>query len=86
MKNAKRIKIISEKVEYELNVRTIMYVLMDGNLARVHCSSGKTLETRMTLAKLEKMLGNNFIKVKRGCLVSVFAIHNITDTVNLCNG
>ncbi len=86
MKNAEKIKIVSEKVEYELNVRTIMYVLMDGNLAYIHCSSGKTLETRITLAKLEKMLGNNFIKVKRGCLVSVFAIHNITDTVNLCNG
>lgn len=86
MENAEKITIISDKKEVLLNVRTIMYVLMHGNIASVHCSSGTVLETRITLAELERMLGDNFIKVKRNCLVSVFAIHNITDRVNLCNG
>lgn len=86
MKNAERITIISDKNEVELNVRTILYVLMHGNIASIHRSSAGTLETRMTLAQLEEMLGENFIKVKRNCLVSVFAIHNITDRINLCNG
>lgn len=86
MKNAKKITIISDKKEMHLNVRTILYVLMHGNIASIHRSSAGTLETRMTLAELEEMLGDNFIKVKRNCLVSVFAIHNITDKINLCNG
>lgn len=86
MKNAERIKIISDKTEVEINVRTIMYVLMHGNMASIHCSSAGVLDTRMTLAELEGMLGEDFIKVKRNCLVSVFAIHNITDKINLCNG
>lgn len=86
MKNARTITIISEKKEVVLNTRTILYVLMHGNLASIHCSNGKEYKARMTLAELEGMVGDKFIKVKRNCLVSVFAIHNITDKVNLCNG
>ena len=43
-------------------------------------------ETRMTLGELEEMLGEDFIKIHRGCLVSVMAIHDIADTINLSNG
>lgn len=86
MKNAKIITIISDKNEVKLNVRTILYVLMKGNIACIHRLSDSTLETRMTLAELESMLGEDFIKVKRNCLVSVFAIHSIDDKINLCNG
>lgn len=86
MKNAKIITIISDKNEVKLNVRTILYVLMKGNIACIHRLSDSTLETRMTLAELEGMLGEDFIKVKRNCLVSVFAIHSIGDRINLCNG
>lgn len=32
------------------------------------------------------MLGEGFLKAHRGCLVSVMAIHNITDKINLNNG
>lgn len=86
MKNAERITIISDKKEVKLNIRTILYVLMNGNMAYIHCSTTKIWETRMTLNELERMLGDDFIKVKRNCLVSVFAIHNVTDRINLCNG
>lgn len=86
MKDAERITIIADKKEIEINVRTILYVLMHGNMASIHCSFGVVYETRMTLAELEKMVGDNFIKVKRNCIVSVFAIHNITEKINLCNG
>ena len=40
----------------------------------------------MTLDQLEKMLGDGFIKVHRGCIVSAMAIHDITDNINLSNG
>ncbi len=86
MKNAKTIRIISEKTEIELNVRTILYVQMHGNIASIHSTSAGVKEARMTLLELEGLLGDRFIKVKRNCLVSVFAIHSITDTINLCNG
>ena len=43
-------------------------------------------ETRMTLGELEEMLGEDFIKIHRGCLVSVMAIHDIADKINLSNG
>lgn len=86
MKNAEKITINAGKNEYVINVRTILYVLMHGNIAQIHRSSAETLESRITLAELEAMLGPDFIKVKRNCLVSVFAIHNITDKINLCNG
>ena len=43
-------------------------------------------ETRMALGELEKMLGEDFIKIHRGCLVSVMAIHDIADKINLSNG
>lgn len=86
MKNVKRITVVSDKKETELNIRTVLYVIMHGNNASIHRLAGETLETRMTLANLEKMLGENFLKVKRNCLVSVFAIHSITDKINLCNG
>ena len=40
----------------------------------------------MTLSELEEELGDGFIKVHRGCIVSAMAIHDITDNINLNNG
>ena len=59
---------------------------MEGNKARIHICGGEVYETRMTLGKLEEKLGENFIKVSRGCLVSVAEIQDITDTVRLSSG
>ena len=59
---------------------------MVGNNAEIHISGDKVYETRMTLGELEKKLGEGFIKVHRGCIVSAMAIHDITDTINLSNG
>lgn len=86
MKNAEKVTIISGKSEYKVNVRTILYVIVHGNIAEIHRSSAETLEIRITLSELEALLGDDFVKVKRNCLVSVYAIHNITDKINLCNG
>lgn len=86
MKNAEVIKLVSERVEYDVNVRTILYVVIHGNMATVHRSDGAPLDVRMTLMEFERRLGSNFIKIKRNCIVSVYAIHNITTNINLCNG
>ena len=69
-----------------LNINSILYVIMIGKNAELHVSGGKIYETRMTLSELERQLGDSFIKVHRGCIVSAMAIHDITEKINLCNG
>lgn len=86
LQEVKYITIISNKKKIVLNVSTMLYVLMNGNNAEIHVSGGKIYETRMTLSELSEKLGESFIKVHRGCIVSVMAIHNITDKINLSNG
>lgn len=80
------ITIIVNKKEITLPIKTIWYVLMSGNIAHIHVSDGNIYSSRMTMGELEALLGDDFIKVKRGCLVSVMAIHNITHRINLSNG
>lgn len=40
----------------------------------------------MTLSELEEKIGEGFVKIHRGCIVSAMAIHDITDKINLING
>lgn len=86
MKNARSITFFSEMREATVNIRTILYIKVDNGISYVHLASGRVLPTRTTIMEFEQMLDENFIKIRRGCLVSVYAIHSITDTVNLING
>ena len=86
LQEAENITIISNKQEVVLNISQILYVQMKGNFAFIHISCELVYKTRTTLTKLWEVLGDNFIEVKRGCLVSVLAIHSVTDKINLCNG
>lgn len=86
MKNRGVLTIIADKKPINIPQHTILYIIMEGNNAFVHLQTGQVYQSRITLAELEPLLDDNFIKVKRGCMVSVTAIHNITDKVNLVNG
>lgn len=86
MQEEKYITFLSNKKEILLNVSSILYVLMIGNHAQIHVLGGEIYQTRMTLAEIEKKLGEGFIKIHRGCIVSAMAIHDITDKINLSNG
>ena len=86
MQETNHITIISNRRKVVLGISTILYVLMVGKNAEIHVSGGKIYTTRMNLGELEEKLGDGFIKVHRGCLVSIMAIHDITDSVNLSNG
>lgn len=89
METPESIVVNSDKKMVEIEVCSIIYILMKGDFAFIHRTGGETVRAKMPMVELEKLLGGameTFIKVKRGCLVSVFAIHNITDTVNLGNG
>ena len=86
LQEAQHITILSNGTKTVLNVSTIVYVLMIERTAEIHVSGGKVYETRMKISELEQALGDGFIKVHRGCLVSAMAIHDITDHINLNSG
>ena len=86
MQKAKYITIISNNKKVVLNVSTILYVLMMRNTAEIHVSGGTIYKTRMTFREIEAKLGDGFIKIHRGGIVSAMAIHDITDKINLSNG
>lgn len=86
LQDAKNITIISNRRKIVLSISTILYILMAGKKAEIHVSGGRVYDVRMTLSELEKKLGEGFIKVHRGCIVSAMAVHDITDHINLSNG
>ena len=86
LQEAKYITIISNNKKVVLNVSTILYVLMMRNTADIHVSGGTVYKTRMTFREIEEKLGDGFIKIHRGGIVSAMAIHDITDKINLSNG
>ena len=70
----------------QLDPAVVLYITMKRNYAEFHLAGGKVQEVRVTMAQLEEQLGPDFLKIHRSTLVSVRAIHNVTDTVNLSNG
>lgn len=80
------ITVRTNRKEIDISIRTILYVFMNENIAEVHVAGGKVYKTRVTLETFENLLGDRFIKVHRSCLVSITAIHDITDKINLSNG
>lgn len=77
---------LSKRKRIVVNTYSILYVLSVGKSVEVHLADGHIHETRMRLAEMELALPKGFIRIHRGCLVSVKAIHNITDRINLSNG
>ena len=73
-----------KKVEIELE--KIVYVIMHRQDAEIHVYGDKTYKARITCEELKKKLGECFIEIRRGCIVSAMAIRSITDIVNLMNG
>ncbi|MGN0620633.1 MAG: LytTR family transcriptional regulator DNA-binding domain-containing protein [Porcipelethomonas sp.] len=86
MQESRIIKVIVNRLEVEIKVNKILYVLMRRKYADIHIAGGRIYETRTTFAELERELDERFIKVRRGCIVSAMAIHDVTDRINLSNG
>ena len=86
MTGKKYITIFSKRKEIELDDGSILYIMMNRDKAKIHVSGNKIYETWLSLNTIEKLLGDEFIMVRRGCLVSAMAIHDITKKVNLING
>lgn len=86
MEETRHITVIMDGKKAALDANAVLYVLTVGRSTELHLSDGTVRRTRMTLTQLEKELGERFLKIHRGCLVSAMAIHNVTDSVNLSNG
>lgn len=80
------LSIVLKRKRIMLNLNTILYADAQRNHAQIHLTDGTVYRTRITLSALEKGLGESFLKVSRSRLVSVMAIHSVTDTVNLISG
>lgn len=78
--------ITCDRKKLSIDIRTILYIQMHENMAEIHTSGGKVYKSLISLERLESTLGDSFLKVHRSRLVSVMAIHDITDKVNLNNG
>ena len=86
MTEERYITITSDRREIILGISSILYVQTEGRHARIRVSDGRIFDTRTAIAELEGALGDGFLRAHRGLLVSVRAIHDITDTINLSNG
>lgn len=86
MVQSNHIVIMANRRPVSLDVRTILYVFMNENVAEIHVAGDQVYRTRMTLENLERELGEGFMKVHRSCLVAVMAIHDVSDKIYLSNG
>ena len=64
----------------------ILYVIMSDDHCTVHMLDGIVYRCRITLKELKKQLNEDFIEVKRGCMIAVSAISDIQDKILLSNG
>ena len=86
LREEKNITIISNRNRVEIRVNRILYVLSVGKKVEIHVFGGKVYDTRMSLAELQTLLGDGFLKVHRGCIVAVKAVHDVSDRIILVNG
>lgn len=83
----KYISVHSKRKDHLVEIDRILYVLMKRNDAEVHVYGGSVYVTRRAYSEFVKELGEDFMEIRRGCLVSVIAIQDITKQgVELING
>ena len=69
-----------------IEIKSILYILMKRKISEIHILGGKIIESRVTFSDLISMLDEDMIIVCRGCAVSALAIHKISKKIELCNG
>lgn len=86
MYTRKTITIPVDNQEVTIYISRILYIKMARNVAEIHMANGEIHRARVTLQELELSLGDYFLKVDRGCMVSALAVHSIDSNINLLNG
>lgn len=86
LRDREKMMIVADGKRSALDPDRILYVTMFGNYAEIHARDEEVFRVRMTLGELESELGDRFIKIHRGCIVSAEDIYNVADRVYLGNG
>ena len=74
------------RAKIALRCADILYVIMSDDYCTIHIFDGSVYRCRMTLKELKRQLNEEFMEVKRGCMIAVSAISDIGDKVLLSNG
>lgn len=82
----KTISILTDRKRCTIPIANILYVMMKKQDAYVHLFDGSVLKTRITITEFQELLGDDFIRIHRGCLVAARAIHSVKGLITLCNG
>ena len=80
------ITVTFNRTKIAIRCADILYVIMSDDHCRIHMFDGNVYRCRMTLKELKKQLNEEFMEVKRGCMVAVSAISDIGDRILLSNG
>ena len=75
------ITVTFNRTKIAIRCADILYVIMSDDHCRIHMFDGNVYRCRMTLKELKKQLNEEFIEVKRGCMVAVSAISDIGDRI-----
>ena len=79
------ITVTFNRTKIAIRCSDILYVIMS-DYCRIHMFDENVYCCRMTLKELKKQLNEEFMEVKRGCMVAVSAISDIGDRILLSNG
>ena len=80
------ITVTFNRTKIAIRCADILYVIMSDDYCTIHIFDGSVYRCRMTLKELKRQLNEEFMEVKRGCMIAVSAISDIRDKVLLSNG
>ena len=80
------ITVTFNRTKIAIRCADILYVIMSDDHCTIHIFDGSVYRCRMTLKELKRQLNEEFMEIKRGCMIAVSAISDIGDKVLLSNG
>ncbi|MGN0154854.1 MAG: LytTR family transcriptional regulator DNA-binding domain-containing protein [Lachnospiraceae bacterium] len=86
MSNEAYMPISQGKRKTKVDKSTILYAIAKKKYVEVHVHKDYVFKTSTSFAVVEELLGEGFVEVKRGLIVSERAIDYIADTIHLVNG
>lgn len=86
MKETEYITIISNWRKVKIQKDHILYVRSKRKYLEIHMCDMTVYKTIMPFWEMEKELGEDYIEIKRGCVVAKRAIERIADRIHLVNG
>ena len=80
------ITVTFNRTKIAIRCADILYVIMSDDYCTIHIFDGSVYRCRMTLKELKRQLNEEFMEIKRGCMIAVSAISDIGDKILLSNG